>query len=79
MITPEDINLLKEFFPTREEVVTKDEFNRLDNKVDLIMTTLDSFIVEIRDNRTERTVMEHRLTKLESAVTKLSAGTGVQI
>lgn len=83
MLTTEDIQKLTEYqktiFPTREEVATKQDLQRLETKVDLLTGAVDTVLKEIEDNRTERTVVEHRVTKLETAVTKLSAGTGIAI
>jgi hypothetical protein len=83
MLTTEDIQKLTEYqktiFPTREEVATKDDLKKIETKVDLLTNAVDTVLKEIKDNRTERTVVEHRVKKLETAVTKLSVGTGIPI
>lgn len=72
MLTPEDIKNLTEFQKT--VFVTKDEFARLENKIESSMnklqTSVDAIAKDNRDKAQEMPVVNRRLKDLENWVDK---------
>lgn len=85
MLTTEDIQKLssylkedlKDTFATKEDLRT--EIGRIDHKLDSLLNAVDSFAKEIKDNRSERVVMEERVTRAEKAIQLLAKHTGAPV
>ncbi len=82
MLTPQDINLLREFFATKEdlkELATKEDIKEIKASINTLTMAVDSFAQEIKDNRTERLVVAHQMETYDRWFQMLADKVGIKL
>jgi uncharacterized coiled-coil DUF342 family protein len=70
MITIKDIKNLGEYL--KDIFVTKEEFQKLDGKIDNLTSMIDSFAKESQRHSQELTVLSHRMDRAENNIDTLA-------
>lgn len=79
MLTPQDIKLMEEVFPTRDEIVSKSEFFALREDVRTLQTSIDGLAKLVKDFRDEHIVLYKRIETLENWAKKVAEKLGISL
>jgi prophage DNA circulation protein len=79
MLTPEDIKLMEQVFPTRDEIVLKTEFLALRGDVRTLQTSIDGLAKLVKDFRDEHIVLYKRIETLENWAKKVAEKLGISL
>lgn len=78
-LTPEDIQKLIEVFATREEVVTKDDFERLREDFSHLQTAVDAYAQRADAYFQEMVMLSHKVDRHEKWIKLLAEKLGVKL
>ena len=79
MLTPEDIQKLIEVFATRDEIVTKDDFELLRKDFSNLETAVDAYAKKADDYFQEMVMLSHKVDRHEKWIQALATKLGVKL
>lgn len=76
MITPDDIENLTEY--QKEVFVTKKDLKKVEDKIDILLTSVDGIAKMAKDNTQEIGVLHHRVQQVEDFAKASAPKLGVE-
>ncbi len=79
MLTDEDVQKLIEVFATREEIVTKNEFEDLRKDFRTLQTAVDGYAVKADKYFQEMLMLAKKVDRLEKWILQIAEKVGIQL